>query len=387
MSIQKLRANLARNVYLDYNACTPVLPKVLAEMKPFFSECFYNISNPYSADINQFIDNIRQDILKTLGADSGDIVFYSGATESINAVIKGTALASIFRGETNKNIIVSAIEHDAVLVCAKNLEKLGVKALICPVDENGAVILEELQKLINKDTLLVSIMNVNNETGVVQPLVDISKICKEKGVLFHSDGVMAVGRVDISNAAQYVDFYTIAANKFYGPKGISLNYIKDASRLARLACGSGQENNMRAGTQNVPSIVGLAKALSITIGDYKEVNKKEKTLIAKLRNKILEIFPAVKINGGGKIIDNTLNVSFKNLDRNAVLTALINNNVLANIGATYLDAQSSHVIKAMYNDINYTGGSIRFSAGRHSTENDIDKTIAVLRKNILPLCY
>ncbi|MDR2008328.1 MAG: cysteine desulfurase [Alphaproteobacteria bacterium] len=385
MLIKKLRADIAQDIYLDYNACTPVLPEVLSEMTPFFDECFYNITNPYSLEINQFIEGLRADILKALGGQQGDIVFYSGATEAINAIIKGVALKSVFNGESDKNIIVSAIEHDAALVCAQNLEKLGIKPIICPVNENGMVILEKLQKLINQNTLLVSIMHVNNETGVIQPMKEISKICQEKNILFHSDGVLAVGRVDISNVANHVDFYTIAANKFYGPKGISCNYIKNANTLARLTCGSGQENNLRAGTQNVPNIVGLATALSITLSDQTKVNAKEKVLRDKLKAGILEIFPDVKINGSGNIIANTLNVSFKNLDRHKVLEALINSRILANVGATYLDEKSSHVIKAMYTSPDYASGSIRFSVGRNSTEDHINKAITALQENILPL--
>ncbi|MDR0484525.1 MAG: aminotransferase class V-fold PLP-dependent enzyme, partial [Alphaproteobacteria bacterium] len=300
MSIQNLQADLRQKIYLDYNACTPVLPEVLTEMMPFFNECFYNISNPYAVKIAEYVDNRREDILLSLGDtnNKGNIVFYSGATESLNAILKGVALKSIFKGEINKNIIVSSIEHDAVLVCAKKLEKMGIKTLICPVNEDGVVVLEELEKLINSDTLLVSILHVNNETGVIQPLSDISKICQQKEVLFHSDGVIAVGRVDISKVANLVDFYTISANKFYGPKGISLNYIKNCDNLVSINWGSAQENSMRAGTQNVPNIVGLAKALKITLNDYTEVNQKEQKLIAKLKNNILEIFPNIKINGG-----------------------------------------------------------------------------------------
>lgn len=384
MSIQNFMDLIHQKTYLDYNASTPVLKEVVDEMLPYFSTCFYNMSNPYSIDIQNHVENLRQDVLQKLGAIKGRVVFYSGATEALNAILQGVALHSFQKGETGKNIIVSAIEHDAVLVCGFSLEKLGIKLKICPVNELGEVDLEELKKLIDKDTLLVSIMHVNNETGVIQPLEEISKICKEKEVLLHSDGVLAVGRLDISKVANYVDFYTISANKFYGPKGASLNYISCCSKISPLICGSSQEENLRAGTQNVPNIIGLCKAFDIIYSEYKEINKTEKNLITLLKNKILDNIPDVKINGeGASIIDNTLNVSFKGLDRNNILQKLIEKDVLVNVGATYLDEVSSHVIKAMCKDPDYHKSSIRFSVGKFSKLEDIEKTSDILKDIVL----
>jgi cysteine desulfurase len=384
MSIQNFRDLISQKTYLDYNASTPVLTEVLNEMLPYFSTCFYNMSNPYSVDIQNHVESLRSDILQKLGAKHGKIVFYSGATEALNAILQGVSLNSIAKRETNKNIIVSAIEHDAVIVCGKDLERLGVSLQICPVNKQGEVILEELNNLINENTILVSIMHVNNETGVIQPLKEISKICRTKEVPFHSDGVLAVGRVDISNVADYVDFYTISANKFYGPKGISLNYISAISQLSPLICGSSQEENLRAGTQNVPNIIGMCKAFSIIRAEYKEINKLERELIKLLKNKILSDIPNIKINGeGASIIDNTLNISFKGLDRHDILQKFINKGVLVNIGATYLNEVSSHVIKAMCEDEDYHKSSIRFSVGKFSTVQDIEKASEALHDIVL----
>ncbi len=380
MSIQKFLESIPKKTYIDYNAATPVLKEVMDEMMPYFSTCFYNMSNPYSFEIQNHITNLRLDILQKLGAKTGKIVFYSGATEALNAVLQGVVLSSIKKGETGKNIIVSSIEHDAVIVCAKKLQILGIKTNICPVNEKGEIKLEELRKLINKDTILVSIIHVNNETGVIQPIKEISQICKEKNIPFHSDGVLAVGRIDISDITNYVDFYTISANKFYGPKGISLNYISSDAEIAPIICGSSQEENLRAGTQNVPNIIGLCKAFEISDTNYKEINQHEKKLITVLKNEILKEIPDVKINGeGANLVDNTLNVSFKGRDRHDILQQCMDRNVLVNVGATYLDEQSSHVIKAMYKDENYTRGSIRFSVGKFSKIEDINIVVNVLK--------
>lgn len=382
MSIKEFLASTPNKTYVDYNASTPVLKEVLDEMMPYFSSCFYNMSNPYATELQDYVEELRQNILKELGANSGKIVFSSGATESLNGIIQGVALNSVKKGETGKNVIVSSVEHDAVIVCGKELQRLGVEVRICPVNRKGEIDLEVLKNLIDKETILVSILHVNNETGVIQPIEEISAICKKQGVLFHSDGVLAVGRVDISNVSDFVDFYSMAANKFYGPKGASLNYIKNPSSVEPIICGSPQEESLRAGTQNLPNIIGLCKAFEITCRDYKKINKHEKNLRDLLESRIEDEIPNIRINGkGAKLIDNTLNVSFKGKDRYKLLQQFKDRNILVNIGATYLDEECSHVIRAMYDD-EYTKGAIRFSFGIFSKEEDIEKIMKALKEII-----
>ncbi len=373
-------------IYLDYNASTPVLDKVLQQMEPFHSKWFYNMKNPYSGKIRDHIENIRNNILKALGVNSGKVVFHAGATEALNSAIFGVAFYNLFHNTSKNHIIFSAVEHDGVIVCKKNLEQLGFKVSLCPVDFNGVIKLDVLESLIDNTCALVSIMHVNNETGVIQPIEHISKICRSKEVVFHSDGVLAIGRVDISNISNYVDIYTLSANKFYGPKGISLNYINDNVAIEPLICGSDNEYSLRAGTQNIPGIVGLYSALEITLKEQHQTNEKEQLLINELEKTLKHKIPDIRINGeDAPRICNTSNVSFKNLERDKILNLLIKNNICANSGATLLNKDASHVICAMYNDPDYIRGSIRFSVGRFSTMNEIQHSAKIIVAEVVSL--
>ncbi len=376
-------------IYLDNNATTKVAPEVLNEMLPFLKEEYANPSSIYSfaQGIKKNIEEAREKVAKLLNADSSDIIFTSGGTESDNLAIKGIAYANKDKG---KHIITSSIEHHAVLNTCKYLLKQGFDVTFLPVDKYGIIDLEELKKAIRKDTILVSIMFANNEIGTIEPVAEIGKITKEKGVYFHTDAVQAAGKIKIDVKELNIDLLSISAHKFHGPKGIGVLFVKKGVKFDNLLHGGHQEKGKRAGTENVAGIAGFGKACELAI-DYLN-DQKQQQKVKKLRDKlekgILEKIPEVIINGHPeKRIDNTLNICIKYIEGESILINLDLEGICASSGSacTSGSLEPSHVLLALGLPHEIAHGSLRFSLSKYTDEKEIDKILDVLPKIVQKL--
>jgi cysteine desulfurase NifS/selenium donor protein len=360
-------------IYLDYNATTPIDPAVVEAMKPFLDEYFGNPSSihSYGAKSKLAVENARKQVAAMLCCDASEIVFTSGGTESNNMAIKGAALANRHRG---KHIISSAIEHPAVFEVCKYLEKEGFELTYLPVDKYGMIILEELEAAIRPDTILLSLMHANNEVGTIQPLREVARIIKPKGIIFHTDAAQSAGKIETDTAELGVDLMSIAGHKLYAPKGIGALYIKNGIRLEKFMHGADHEQNLRAGTENVLEIVGLGKACDLARTEL-EKNAAHYRLCRDKLHELLEAgLPGIKLNGHPeKRLPNTLSISFPKVEANTLVSRL--QGVASSAGAA-CHAESidvSVVLEAMKVPVDYAMGTIRFSTGRGNTEEDIKK--------------
>ncbi|MCJ7497392.1 MAG: cysteine desulfurase, partial [candidate division Zixibacteria bacterium] len=308
-----------RKIYLDHNATTPVHPEVLEAMLPFYKEGFGNASSIHSfgREAKVALEESREKVAKLLNTDPLEIYFTSGGTESDNLAVKGIAWANRKKGN---HIITSKIEHHAILESCKYLEREGFEVTYLPVDKYGLVAPDELKKNIRKETILVSIMHANNEVGTIEPIPELSKIAKENGVYFHTDAVQSSGKIKIDVNSLGVDLLSLSAHKFYGPKGVGAIYITRGVRLTPLAHGGHHEKARRAGTENVPGIVGLAKALEIANRDMEKEDNRLKNLSERFFERITEKIPDVYLNGHPELrIPNTLNLSFKGVEGESII--------------------------------------------------------------------
>lgn len=368
---------MKKTVYMDNSATTPVKKQVLDEMLPYFSEFYGNPSSIYELGRKSRIavENAREKIGKAIGAQAREIFFTGSGSEADNWAIKGIAYANKAKGN---HIITSKIEHHAVLHTCEYLEKNGFEVTYLDVDEYGLIDLEELRSAIKENTILVTIMFGNNEIGTIQPIKEIGEITKEKGIYFHTDAVQAIGHVKIDVKDMNIDMLSMAAHKFYGPKGIGALYIKQGTKIDTLISGGAQERKRRAGTENVPYIVGMAKAIEIAYDEMEESNKK----LIKLRNRLMEKIksdvPYVKLNGHPeKRLPGNVNFSFRFIEGESLLLSLDMVGIAASSGSacTSGSLDPSHVMLAIGLTHEVAHGSLRLSLGDFNTEEEIDYVV------------
>jgi len=366
-----------REVYLDNNATTKVAPEVLQEMLPYFCEYYGNPSSAHNfgANVRKRIDAAREKVAQLIGALPEEIIFTSGGTESDN-----TAIHSALATQPNKkHIITSKVEHPAVLNYCKYLEKNGYKVSYINVDEDGNIDLPELENSIRQDTAIISIMYANNETGVIFPIKRIAEIAKNHGVLVHTDAVQAVGKIPINLKDMQIDMLSISGHKIHSPKGIGVLYIRKNLKFKPFIIGGHQENGLRAGTENVASIIGLGKACELALKNIDYENTKVRELRDKLECGLVEKIKLTKVNGkNAERLPNTLNISFKNVEGEAILLYLNEKRICASSGSacTTGSLEPSHVLMAMKTPFEYAHGSIRFSFSKYNTIEDVDCVLA-----------
>lgn len=373
-------------VYADNAATTPVLKTVLDEMLPYFSEKYGNPSTLYSLgrDAREAISSARRKAALALGAEEQEIFFTSGGSEADNWAIRGIAHANASKG---KHLITTKIEHHAVLHTMKALEKEGFEVTYLDVNENGIVNPSDFATAIRPDTALASIMYANNEIGTIQPIPELGKICSDKGVIFHTDAVQAVGHIPINVKEQGIQLLSLSAHKFHGPKGIGALYIRKGLRFPNLIEGGAQEKNRRAGTENVPSIIGLGKAIEIACSSIEENSRKTKLLRDKLIDGILKL-PHTKLNGDRENrLAGNVNVSIEGVTGEQLLLQLDQNGICAASGSacTSGSLDPSHVLLAIGLNREVAFGSLRFSLSELNTEGDVDYILEVLPKIVQQL--
>jgi len=369
-----------KKIYLDHNATTPMRPEVLDAMLPYLKEKFGNASSihGFGRDAKVALEEAREKVAEILGALPSEIFFTSGGTESDNLAIKGTAFANTKKG---KHIITSKIEHHAILESCKFLEKEGFEVTYLPVNSRGMVDPEDLSNAIRDDTTLVSIMYVNNEVGIVQPIEQLSKIAKKMKVYFHTDAVQAAGKIPIDVQKLNVDMLSVSGHKIYGPKGVGAIYIRKGVRIAPLSHGGHHERSRRAGTENVPAIVGLAKALELMVGEMENQNKHLRNLTEAFYKKLMESIPDVVLHGDlDRRIPNTLNLSFKGVEGESIILSLDMKGVAVASGSACTSGtlEPSHVLSAMGVDPAIAQGAIRFSFGRDNVMEDVEYVARIL---------
>lgn len=366
-------------VYLDHAATTPVRPEVVEYMIPYFSHRFGNASGVYSwgREARQALDYARTKVANIIGADFKEIIFTGSGSEADNLAIKGYALQNKSKGN---HIITSSIEHQAVLDSTKWLEKQGFDVTYLPVDEFGIVRVSDFKAALRDDTILVSIMHANNEVGTIQPVSEIGKIARERGIVMHTDAVQSVGTLPINVDQLNVDLLTLSAHKFYGPKGVGALYVRSGIRLLPLIHGGGQERNRRAGTENVALCVGLAKALELAEKESQEINPRLEELRNKLIHGILAM-PHVRLNGSrDKRLPNNVNVCFEFIEGESLLLNLDMKGIAASSGSacTSGSLDPSHVLLAMGLSHEIAHGSLRLTLGKDTTEAEINYVLEQL---------
>jgi cysteine desulfurase len=375
-------------IYLDYHATTPVDPEVFKTMAPFFTEIFGNAASrnhEYGWTAESAVEFARKQVGELIGASEKEIVFTSGATESNNLALQGVA---DMYGDKGNHIITTAIEHKAVLDTCHALEKKGFKIDYVPIDETGRVKIDELAKLITDKTILVSTMFANNELGTINPIAEIGKLCKERGVLFHTDAVQAVGKVPVDVAAMGIDLLSMTAHKIYGPKGVGALYVRRKNprvRLSAMIHGGGHEKGMRSGTLNVPGIVGFGKACEIAGRVMPVEMPKIKALRDRLWDAIRAELDEVYLNGHPtERLPNNLNVSFAYCEGESLMMGMKELAVSSGSACTSASLEPSYVLKAIGVGEDLAHTSIRFSIGRFTTEEEIDfaakKVVATVKK-------
>ena len=368
-------------IYLDHNATTPTDPRVVDAMLPYFSRTYGNPSSPYSMaqETRRAVEWAREAVAGALRCDPRAIVFTSGGTESDNMAIKGVALSHLDQGG---HIVTTRIEHHAVLhVCQYVRDRLGFDVTFLDVDERGFVDPHAVERACRPDTVLITIMLANNEVGVIEPLEAVGKIARERGILFHSDAVQGVGKIPVDVEALGVDLLAMSAHKFYGPKGVGALYIRRGVTFDPLSHGGSHEWGMRPGTENVPGIVGLARALEICVDGLEGEQARLTSLTRRLETGILERIPDVSINGDReRRIPGTTNIAFHAVEGESVVLALDMEGIAAATGSacTTDNAEPSHVLSAMGVASNVAQGSVRFGLGRHNTEAEVERVIEVL---------
>jgi cysteine desulfurase len=370
-----------QRIYLDHNATTPLQLAVAEAMIGVLREEFGNPSSVhhFGQRAKAAVDQARTAVAALIGAEPSDVVFTSGGTESDNLAIRGAAEALERTGR--RHLIASAIEHEAVLNTLKALARRGWTTTLLPVDETGIVSPEALGAALTDQTALVSVMHANNEIGTVQPVAELARLAHERGALFHTDAVQSAGKISVDVKALGVDLLSISAHKFYGPKGIGALWLRRGLRLLPVLTGGKQERSRRAGTENVPGIVGMGAAAALARGTMAEEAARLAALRDRLEEGILRAVPGTAVNGARSArVPNTANVSFDRVEAESLLIALDLEGVAVSTGSACSSGtlEPSHVLKAMGLPTHRTQNSIRFSLGAANTEAEIDRVIAVL---------
>lgn len=366
-------------IYLDNNATTQLDPAVVEEMLPFLTNCYGNPSSGYrfGMQVRKAIDLARERTAGLLGCEPGEIVFTSCGTESNNAAIN----SAVQFEPRSKHVVTSAVEHSAVLRHCQELERRGAEVTFLGVDQNGDVDLAEAEKAIRPNTTIVSMMWANNETGVLFPVEKIAAICREKHVLFHTDAVQIAGKVPIRLRDSAINFLSLSAHKFHGPKGVGVLYVNKRSRFSSSIIGGSQENARRAGTENVASIVALGKAAERAAECLSDEATRVRTMRGRFENGILGTVSGASVNGAGaERLPNTSNFSFDGIESGAALMLLDRHNICCSAGSACRtgSGESSHVLRAMHGNAERAQSSLRFSFGRFNSEADVDKALEIV---------
>ncbi|MCZ6515527.1 MAG: IscS subfamily cysteine desulfurase [Acidobacteria bacterium] len=363
-------------IYMDHHATTPVDPRVLERMIPYFTEIFGNAASrnhEFGWKAEEGVDRARSEVAKLINATAKEIIFTSGATESDNLALKG--VAGMYR-EKGDHIITLTTEHKAVLDCCKRLEKEGLRVTYLPVDKEGLVDLDDLRRAITDKTILISIMAANNEIGVLQPVGEIGKIAHEKGVLFHTDASQAVGKIPLDVQEMNIDLLSISAHKMYGPKGVGALYVrrkKPRVQLKAIIDGGGHERGMRSGTLAVPNIIGLGAACEICRQEMADESVRLRALRDRLHQRLTSQLEEVYVNGDlERRLPNSLNLSFAYVEGESLLMGIKDVAVSSGSACTSASLEPSYVLKALGVGEDLAHTSIRFGLGRFNTKEEVD---------------
>lgn len=376
-----------KKIYLDHAATTAVRPEVLDAMIPYFTELYGNPSSVYefASQNKNAVDQAREIIAGALGTRAQDIYFTAGGSESDNWALKATAEAYKSKG---RHIITSKIEHHAILHTCEYLEQNGYEVTYVDVDENGILKLDELEKAIRPDTILITVMYANNEIGTIQPVKEIGEIAHKHGILFHTDAVQAFGQVPINVDELNIDMLSASAHKLNGPKGIGFLYIRKGLKLRSFVHGGAQERRRRAGTENVPGIVGFGKAVEIAMATMEERTKKESELRDHLMERILAEVPFVRVNGDKKLrLPNNANFSFQFIEGESLLIMLDMKNICGSSGSacTSGSLDPSHVLLAIGLPHEIAHGSLRLTLGHENTMEEMDYVVDSVKEIVAKL--
>lgn len=369
-----------RRIYLDHAATTPTHPEVMKAMLPFFSDAFGNPSSIYSygQEAKGAVEEARTRVAELIGARDEEIVFTSGGTEADNFALKGVVYANEHKGS---HVITSSIEHHAVLETCKSLERSGFKITCLPIDKYGLVDPDDVKKAITNKTILISVMHANNEVGTIEPVEEIGRIAREAGVCFHTDAVQTVGHIPVNVDELTVDLLSISGHKFYGPKGVGALYVRKGIKLVSCMHGGEQEKRHRAGTENVPAIVGLGKAVELAGQDMGREVERLTNLRDKLIRGLVGKIDSVHLNGHPtRRLPNNVNVSVDFVEGESMLLNLDLEGICASTGSACSSAslEPSHVLLALGLSPEQAHGSLRFTLGRDNTQADVERVLEVL---------
>jgi cysteine desulfurase len=383
-AITQIRRN-DQPIYLDYQATTPLDPRVLEAMMPYFTYKFGNPgsrSHSYGWEAEEGVEKARGQVAKLIGADEKEVIFTSGATESNNLAIKGVAE---FYKDRRNHIVTTVTEHKCVLDTCRHLEQEGFTVTYLPVQQNGLIDLDRLREVVTDKTVVVSIMAVNNEIGVIQPLAEIGKICREKGAFFHTDAAQAAGKIPLDVEAMHIDLMSISGHKIYGPKGIGALYVRRRPRvrLVPMIYGGGQERGFRSGTLPTPLCVGLGEAAEIAM---KEMGA-EATRLTKLRDRMLKglqaKLPEIYLNGDlERRIPGNLNISFAHVEGESLMMGIKNLSVSSGSACTSASLEPSYVLRALGVEEELAHTSLRIGLGRFTTEHEVDTAVEELVRHV-----
>lgn len=369
-----------KQIYLDHSATTYVKEEVLQEMLPYFTKKFGNASSIYSIgrEAKKAVEDAREKVAQALRCEAREVFFTASGTEADNWAIKGVAFANRKKGN---HIITTTVEHHAVLHTCQYLEKEGFEVTYLPVDEYGMISLEELQKAITDKTILITIMFANNEIGTIQPIKEIGEIAREKDIYFHTDAVQAIGNIPIDVNEYNIDMLSLSAHKFYGPKGVGALYVRRGVKLHNFVQGGAQERGKRAGTENIPGIVGLGKAIELATKDIEGYNNKIKALRDRLVQGVMEKIPYTRLNGHPtQRLAGNANFSFEFIEGESLLLMLDMKGIAASSGSacTSGSLDPSHVLLSIGLSHEIAHGSLRLTFGDENTEEDVDYVLEVL---------
>lgn len=367
-------------IYLDNAATTKLDERVFKEMMPYFVEEYGNPSSVYDLGKNarEAIELAREKVAKAINADPSEIYFTSSGTESNITAIRGLAYSYRRRGN---HIITTRIEHPVVLETCRQLENEGFEVTYLDVDENGIINLEKLEDSITDKTILITIMYANNEMGAIQPISEIGQIARENGIFFHTDSVQAIGNIKIDVKAQKIDSLSISAHKFYGPKGVGVLYVRKGLKFKKMQVGGNQERNKRAGTENVPAIVGIGKAIELAYEEFDQNIPKIIQLKDYCIKEIQKRIKSIKINGdASERVPGNVNVSFYDVDAEDLINSLAEKDICVSNGSVCISGslEPSHVLLAMEIPYELAKGTLRISIGKYNTKEEIDYTLDVL---------